>query len=101
MNIENTVTNESASLEQYGNKVTGTIDYPKDTEGKSHKYKVEGKFQDGTLILLQEEIGPKHQDLGGIVLNFKQGGANPIMEGLGVWSDEGKIVAIPYKWVGT
>lgn len=101
MIIDGVVKNESATLEQNGNRVIGTIDYAKDTQGKSHKYKVEGKFQDGILILLQEEIGPKRQDLGAIVLYFKQGGASPIMEGLGVWSDEGKIVAVPYKWIAT
>ena len=100
MVIDGDTVHESATIKQYGNKVTGTIEYPMDTQGKSHTYKVEGKFQDGILILLQEEIGVRRQDLGGIVLDFKPGGANPIMEGLGVWSDEGKIVAIPYRWDG-
>ncbi len=89
---------EQATLTQYGHRIRGTINYPKDTLGRSHTYSVEGEFQDRTLTLIQHEIGHSHQDLGAIVLDFKPGGSFPKMEGLGVWSEEGKIVAAEYSW---
>lgn len=98
MIIGETESFEQATLKQFAHRIKGTIHYPKDAFGHSHTYSVEGEFRDRTLTLIQHEVGHSHQDLGAIVLDFKPGGSIPIMEGLGVWSEEGKIVAIKYKW---
>ena len=89
---------EQAIIKQRAHRIWGTISYPKDTAGRSHIYTVQGEFLDRTLTLVMREVGESHQDLGAIVLDFKPGGSEPLMEGLGVWPVEGEIHAVPYRW---
>lgn len=92
---------EQATLQQRAHRVHGTINYPEDVEGRSHTYSVDGEFRDRALTLILREVGESHQDLGAIVLDFKPGGTEPTMEGLGVWAVDGDIKAYQYRWVRT
>jgi hypothetical protein len=76
--------------------ISGTVNYPEG--GRSHTYALKGEFRDRTLTVIMREVGEGYQDLGAIVLDFRPGGAHPVMDGLGVWTYEGRIVAIRYHW---
>lgn len=101
MFVDSQELHEQVTLSQHGHAITGTINYPKDTMGRSHTYRVHGQFRDRTLTLIQEEVGHSHQDLGAIVLDFVPGGSEPIMKGMGVWPVDGKIISVEYVWTKT
>ncbi len=88
-------------LRQRAHKISGEISYPKDSEGRSHRYELTGTLFETSFTALTHEVGTARVERGAIVLFVRPGGSIPEMRGLAIWFDDDKNLPVAVEDVWT
>lgn len=86
-------------LKQKAHRITGTMTYPEDTQGRSHTYELEGSFVDNILTAQTRELGRARSDRGALLLALQPGLPEIVMVGYGVWMAGDQPITVEYKWI--